>query len=118
MPYEDAVEQADYFFLGTDRTLQFTIYQADNVTVQDITGWTLEWILRGSNGAVALSKATGGNGITIVNGAAGRCDVAIADTDTEALDPGVYVHALARSNAGLEDVLTFGDFHLRRAARR
>ena len=94
--------------------------------VQDITGWALEWVLRdGPAGATALitktRTETAEAGISITDGANGICRVTIADTDTLTLAPGRsrrYYYTLRRTDEGSEQVLSFGDAILRRAATR
>lgn len=108
--------------IGSDKQLRFTIYQADEQTTprvaQDITGWSLEWVLRdrvAPYGFVQITKTTG-NGITLSDAANGVCTVTIDDTDAGGLGAGVYTHALRRTDAGAEDVLSFGTVELIRAA--
>jgi hypothetical protein len=104
------------WFVGEDKVFPFTIYQkgADGVlttTAQDITGWALRWDVRRSDSEAdppVLTKATG-SGISITSGINGQGTVTIADTDTDALSPRTYRHALKRTDDGSETVLLFGN---------
>lgn len=81
--------------------------------VQDITGWSFTWRLKTSPGASSnvLSKTP-----AISSAANGVAVTTIDDTDTDAVTPGKYYHALWRTNAGSETVLSYGEATLRRAA--
>ncbi len=105
-------------FIGEDRTLRFTVVDANDAAV-DITGYALEWVMRERPGSdmATLTKTTG-SGITITDGPNGLCEVAIADANTLALDPGTYFHTLRRTDDGSETVLSFGDVILKQAATR
>lgn len=118
MSEESPVRAGDHWFIGEDRTFRHTVVDDDG-DVQPITGWGLEWVLRErpDAGTTILTK-TVGSGITITNGTAGICSVAIADADTIALNPGDYYYTLRRSDAGYETVLAFGRATLRQAATR
>jgi hypothetical protein len=114
----DPITEADGWFTGEDKALQFTVYEEDGVTPQDITGYSLVWQLRVARDspAAVLSK-TDGSGIAIVNGPAGRCDVDVDRTDTDDLEPGSYYHQLARDDTGAHTVLTYGEAVLQRGIR-
>lgn len=103
------------WFIGEDKTINIDVNQSDGTTPQAMTGWALTWELKDSpNGAIKVSK-TVGSGITIGNGDGtnDRAAIAIADTDTEPLNPGTYYHQLRRSDAGNEVIQAFGDAVLR-----
>lgn len=123
MALQQDIKASDEVWRGEDKTLEFTVYvpgttlrqvQDGTATAQDITGWTLEWVLAHGGGlAPTLRKRTGGEGITIVDGPAGRCDVTLAEADTEAIPPGTYFHTLWRDDPGQRSVLSYGDFVLK-----
>jgi len=119
MSEEATISAADNWFIGEDKTLRFTVLDSTGTAAQNITGWALEWILRTRPDAegTAIYKA-GTAAITITDGSAGICDVAIADTDTGTLSPGEYYHTLRRTDEGSETVLSFGKVSLRQAASR
>jgi hypothetical protein len=123
------ITRTDQVFLDTDRILRYSVYQpAPNAAVpQDVTGWSLAWVLRAVGGAALITKTTGGGGITItgvydtdpdVN--TQRVDVQLQASDTYndeavpaiAIAPGTYIYALKRTDAGQEDVLAWGTFDL------
>ncbi len=79
-------------YAGDTKALEVTVRDAAGDVV-DVTGATIRWQLAEAPGEPALvSKTTvGAGGVSIVNGAQGRFDVAIAAGDTDDLD-GVYYH--------------------------
>lgn len=115
------IDADDDFFIGEDKTLPVTIYQANKRTIQNITGWGLSWMLKGSltdaDADAVLTKTTT-NGITLSAPSSGVCTIAIADTDTDSLDPATYVHELKRTDAGSETVLFQGRCVLKRGVHR
>lgn len=121
------------FFIGEDKLLTFTTYipgttlaqiAADQISFdvairQDLTGWTIEWMLRKSRYAATtvLDKVGASISILTQTGATkGQFTVAIARADTTALKAGTYYHAAARINAGAWDVIAEGAAVLRKAA--
>jgi len=80
--------------------------------VQDVTGWSFSWRMKATPGTTAntLSKTP-----AISDADDGIVVVTIEDTDTDALNPTKYYHALWRTNAGAETVLAYGSATLRRA---
>src|SRR5574340_899717 len=84
----------------------FSLWQCDDKTLSvsltesgaalNITGCTIRWVLRkeAASGTALLTKTTA-SGITITNGVAGLCSIALADTDTDDIDPGVYYHEMS-----------------------
>lgn len=119
MSIESPVTHAKHFFAGTDRQLRFTV-RDDDGNVIDITGWTLEWVLRHSDeGAALITKTTDpGDGITVTAPTTGIALVEFDPVDTALLDPGQYVYALRRTDMDFVDILAFGVFELLRAAAR
>ena len=113
------------WFVGEDKAIPFEIYTDDEVTIQDVTGFTMRWVLRKrkDDDAILLDKTTAGATITITGSYNAdpdtntrRVNVIIADTDTEHFQPGRYYHTLKRTDAGLATVLSYGDAHLKKAA--
>ncbi len=91
---------------------------AKGYQVQDITGWAIEWVLReGPAGAEQFTK-TVGSGITLTTPTEGVLSVAIADSDTLALDPKTYYYTLRRTDDANEVALAYGDAVLRQPATR
>jgi len=127
---EDITKDAAWY-VGEDKVLTFTVYtpgttqamiDADpTLNRQNLTGYTLVWNLKKNRYAasVVLTKATGGNGITLLaqSGATlGQFTVTIARADTTGLKAGTYAHAAARTNAGNWDVVSEGAAVLQKAA--
>lgn len=113
------------WYIGEDKVFPFTIYQksADGTlttTRQDISGWALRWDVRRTDSEadpVVLTKVTSA-GIVITDGPNGQGTITVADTDTDALSPRIYRHALKRTDDGSETVLLFGNAVLgKRTAR-
>jgi hypothetical protein len=105
-------------FLGEDHAFAFHIKNAGETASLDIAGWNLSWIIKrrisDSNGNAILRKTTG-SGISITgtfdaNPATNtqRATVSVADTDTEAKDPGLYYWELKRTDANQETILSYG----------
>lgn len=122
---EEANIPSDWY-IGEDKIFAFTIYQKTSAgvlttTPQAITGWALRWDVRRYDSEAdpaVLSKSTAGGTITITDGPNGQGQIALADTDTDALPSRVYRHALKRVDDGSETVLLFGNAILKRATTR
>ncbi len=88
--------------------------------VQDITGYTFEWILRTAPaGSILLTKTP-----AITSATNGICQVTISDDDTAddtgmvLIQPGAHYHTLRKTNAGDASILAFGPAVLRLATTR
>ncbi len=104
--------------LGEDRTVRVRVVQADGVTPQTMTGWSLRFQVRPSpDGAAVVTKATGGSGIVIENGAGAndQAAVTLSAADTALLSEGWHVYGLMRTDAGSKSVLVEGRLLARRA---
>lgn len=77
-------------YRGVHRRLRFTIRQAaDPALPFNLTGCSASWKIGPSYaGPATLSKATGGQGITIVDAAAGVLDVLLDPAETASLTGG------------------------------
>jgi hypothetical protein len=116
------IDDDDDFFLGEDKILgPFTVYQQNKRTPQNITGWSISWMLKRDlddlDVAAALTKTTAA-GITLTTPTSGILNITIADTDTDALEPGRYYHEVKRTDAGQETVLAIGVCVLKRGVHR
>ncbi len=115
------ITRDDDWWTGEDKSLVYTIYQSDETTPQDITGWTLSYTwkkhLSDPDASAVLTKTTSA-GIVLTTPLSGICTVTIADTDTDALTARTYVHELKRTDAGSETVLTTGTVVLQQAVHR
>ena len=114
------IDADDHLFVGEDKSLMFTIVTAAGAT-QDITGWTLSWMLKANltdlDASASLTKTTS-SGITLTTPTSGICTVSIADTDTDSLAAGLYYHELKRTTAGSETILSYGTCLLQRSVHR
>lgn len=92
-----------------------TIFRGEDVTIpwdidEDITGWTLALDVNATMQDVTPTLTVAG---TITDAAAGYCEVALTDTHTETLAPGLYYYELSRTNSGAEAVLAQGRLTVR-----
>lgn len=107
MSIEQEIKETDNWFKGEDKQFIFTVYQSDDVTLQDLSGWTLQWDLRQvpESSVSILSKTPAID----ADPATGICTVTIAAADTVSLAPGTYFHTLWRINSGSRSVLSHGN---------
>ncbi len=110
----------DSYFTGEDKSLVFTIYQANGTTAQNITGWALSWMVKrnatDADGAALVTKTTAGGGVVLTTPASGICTVTVEDSDIATIVGGnAYAHELKRTDAGAETVLSYGSFVLTQA---
>lgn len=121
MAIRDDIDTDDDFYTGEDKTITATIYQADGVTAQNITGWSLSYLWKRAKTDVdadaVLVKSTT-SGIVLTTPVSGVCTITIADTDTDALTARTYWHELKRTDAGSETILTTGTVELQQAVHR
>ncbi len=113
----------DHWFIGADQVFEFTVddgVDPAGTNPVNIAAYALEWVLREDRDSTAaiLTKATGGSGIVITDGANGKCQVTIDAADTLGLTPGIYFHTLRRTGTGTAVPLAFGKAYLRYAATR
>jgi hypothetical protein len=104
-------------YQGEDKIFQDTIYQADCVTPEDITGWTLSFVVHayGDPTTVYITKTTANGGIAIVNGPGGILQITVANADTTGLNPDEYQYVLSRTDTGANAIPTTGLFTLLRS---
>jgi hypothetical protein len=79
--------------------------------IQDVTGWTFEWILKDGPDTTAVLSVVP----SITDAATGVVDTIVADTDTVLLVAKKYWYTFKRTNAGNETILAYGDAVLRGA---
>jgi len=104
VPGNSPISAADGLFVGEDQRLDWTIYGVDQEP-QDITGWTITFKLATSQTATAAVTKTA----TLTTPAGGLCSVSLAAADTSGLTPGRWYYTLARTNAGNNQVLAYGN---------
>jgi hypothetical protein len=97
-------------FEGDTHTLEVTV-RDDAGDVVDITGVVIRWWLAKSNkatgDAIYVEKETG-DGITIVDGPAGRFDVLIEPEDTEGRGGKTYYHEAEIDDSGVISTVLVG----------
>jgi hypothetical protein len=88
----------DTMWAGNKRVLAYTVEDSDagDGSAKDLTGLTVKWALSkmSSDGTYSttaiLEKATGGNGITVTDAAAGELEVDLDAADTSDLAGDYY----------------------------
>lgn len=91
-----------------------TVSITETVTSQDITGWSISFIVRAKGQPVtSLINKTVSSGITLSDPTNGICTIALSSTDTD-ITEGRYDFSIARTDSGSEAVLTIGDFEVKR----
>lgn len=117
--------------VGDDREYELEILKNDGKAPSDptklphdVTGMALAWILSTTADLeTPLIEKRTGTGITVTGAFHAsraintqRVVVAIADTDTDGYDAGVYAHALKRMDPGFEVTLVEGKVKLTKSA--
>lgn len=99
--------------LDTDKSFQITLRNLDGVTLTNITGWAIQFVLHayGDPNIIYVTK-TVGSGITISNGPAGLLTVAVDDTDVTSIPIGNYWWRIERTDAGSEFVIGQGSYSI------
>lgn len=95
-------------YVGTDITLNFTIYQSGTTLPQDITGWSIQFVIHPTGSETNLVTKTIGSGVTIISGPAGQGTISIAAADTASIAPATYLFRIERTDTGSDEVLTIG----------
>jgi hypothetical protein len=116
------LDDDDDFFIGEDKTLgPGTIYQQNKRIPQDITGWSVSYMIKRSLDDLdvdAVLQKTTASGITLTTPTSGIMNITIADTDTDGLTAGRYYHEVKRTDAGQETVLAKGTCVLQQGVHR
>lgn len=96
-----------------------SVYRGEDIVLEhlmqpvvDITGWALIFTVRKELDElpIVIQKTTGGGGIVIVDGPAGRDDITLLSADTAELDVGDYLFDIQRDDVGAHRELTTGTF--------
>jgi hypothetical protein len=116
------IDDDDAWFIGEDKILgPFTVYQQNKRTPQNITGWSVSWMMKrdldDADVDAVLVKTTSA-GITLTTPTSGILNITIADTDTDGLAAGTYYHEVKRTDAGNETVLATGTCVLQQGVHR
>lgn len=111
MPIESPITERHRLVIGDDKTVRIDVTD-ENGAAKNMTGWALTWEIKSSRtSSTALVTKTTSDGISIGNGAGtgDRATITIADTDLEdTLSEGTYWHQLRRTDAGNEELLSYG----------
>lgn len=88
--------------VGEDRIFQDTIYQADGVTVQNISGWSVSFsVFRYDNPTtVFFTKTTAGGGVVLTSPLTGVLQVTVTAADTASMYPNQYEFVVQRTDTG------------------
>lgn len=86
--------------VGEDREFQDTIYQADGVTVQNISGWSVSFIVfRYDNPTtIFFTKTTAGGGVVLTSPLTGVLQVTVTAADTASMYPNQYKFVVQRTD--------------------
>ena len=113
MPTQASIQNLT-IFKGTDKTIQDSIFQADGITPQNLTGWSLKFTiyLYGDSSQVFITKTSSGppGGITISNPLNGTILINIMMADSINMYPGQYEYKIERVDLGFDDRPTIGLF--------
>ena len=124
-----AKETRAELWIGADHQFIFTILNDDEDAAVDITGWALSWMVKRharDADASKLLQMTTALGTIVISGtyaAAPEANtqvatVTVADTDTDAIAPGLYQYELKRTDATLEAPLAYGAILFRQGVHR
>lgn len=120
--FSDAPETSLQYWLGTDKQYSFVIYaNLQFSTALDVSGFTTEFMVKRKlsdedNAAlVSSSGSVTGTFDPDPNVNTQLINVSIADTDTDDITPGLAYWELKRTDPGVEEVLAFGSFVMRRS---
>ena len=123
MGFDGLIEKGLQYWLGTDKSYDFTVYtSATRTAIRDVTGYTTSFMIKRTLDDVdgdALASASG-----TVSGAFNsspslntqKITVSLVDTDTDTeVTPGLAYWELKRTDTGSEALLAYGTIDLRRA---
>lgn len=98
------INKIDAWFIGEDQDLEWEVFTSDDRTIQDLTGWTIQFRMAISpGGASVLTKAA-----TVIDPTHGLCLVTILAADTASFTPAVYHYTLSRLDSGHNSVIAEG----------
>jgi hypothetical protein len=95
-------------YVGTDNQIVVQVFQQDDLTPQNITGWSISFfIINPSTGAVLVTKSVGA-GIVLTTPANGILTITLNANDTLTLLPRNYNFFIQRTDSGYSTILTTG----------
>jgi hypothetical protein len=95
----------DAWFTGEDQNIDWDIRDPSGAQV-DITGWTIQFRMATAQGGTSVLTKSGSQILDA------RTRIAVDAVDTSGLVAGKYWYALSRTDAGVNQVLAYGDAHL------
>lgn len=120
MSKQALIEQDDRWNRSEKKNITFDIVDENEAPI-DVSAFELAWVMEELHDAAGdlLSKASGGEGITVGDGAAtgDRVTVAVDSADTLDLEARVYRQALWRTDTEDPQLLAFGAAMLQAAAQ-
>lgn len=100
-------------YIGTDKQFQVSVYQADGVTRQDVSGWAVSFIVHayGDPNVVYVTK-TVGSGVTLTTPTQGVITATVSASDTTNMPPGLYQWRMERTDSANDVVTGTGTYSL------
>lgn len=100
-------------YIGTDKQFQVTVYQSDGVTLQDVSGWFVSFIVHayGDPNITYITK-TVGSGVVLTTPTRGVITATVEAADTTSVPPGLYQWRLERTNSANDVVVATGTYSL------
>lgn len=110
-------------FIGGTKIIDFHVKQADNVTPQTMTGWSLYFVIRAgySTDVFEITKTSEVGGGIIISSAEGTDDKAsvyLLRADTLDWPDGSAQYSLWRSDDPNDEPLAYGTIYLTKVARQ
>lgn len=98
-------------YRGEDKTVVFTIYQADSSEPENVTGWTIQFLssVEDEDGETQVITKTA----NLDTPASGIVSVDLDSSDTADIVPSEYRYTLRRTGAGVKTVLAEDTMKLR-----
>ncbi len=93
---------------GETQGFEWPIYASDDRTLQDISGFTIEFRMAVDKGGTSVLTLP----VSLTDPTHGECTLFITPSDIATLDPLTYWYELWRTDAGFEDRLAWGPAHL------
>lgn len=96
-------------FQGEDVELDVIIYEEDDATPQNITGWTIEFVGRPTwSTTPSVTESTTAGTIVITNPTQGEITITISMEDSVNMTAADYLFIIKRTDSGSNAVLTSG----------
>ena len=97
------------WYLGEDKLILDTVYEADGTTPQNMVGWNLSFVLHAYGDPTAVFfTLTNGSGIDMTQAAVGILAITEARALTVNLYPNTYQWYLERTDSGVDAIVSNG----------